>query len=234
MRSSWLIASVAIAILMLATPSVPVAAQLPAGTTKAVLSYVDAADGYVSVVRHWHGAGGQDVQVFPYTPYFWDGCLPFQNGALMFLLVSPVGYPPPGLSSSGAYTSQYLAKLGQTAGAALAQAQAALPAEQAQAKQNLQQIIGGLVTPGDPAYEALKAALGTVNSLPTYEDYGYATFMFLRWKWVYVPFPVPVPCAQIDIRSVPEGYGMPFVARAGGGGGGGPSSATGVAARAAH
>jgi hypothetical protein len=195
----------------------PAQVVYPAGTTNAVLSYVDAAGGHVSVVRHWTGPGaGQDAQVVPFTPYFWDGCLPFQSGALMVLLTSPVGYPAPQLTSSAAYTSQYLASLSQAASAALSQAAASLPPSQAQAAGNLEQLAAQLTTPGDPAYELLKAA-PLVNSLNAYEDYGYAVFMFVRWKWIYVPFPVPSPCAQVDVVSVPEGYGIPFVARSAGG-----------------
>jgi hypothetical protein len=200
------------AALALAGPAAPAQAPLPAGTTEAVLSYVDAAGGHVSVVRHWHGPGtGQDTQVYPMTPYWWDGCLPFQAGALMFLVTSPVGYAPPGLVGSSAYAGQVASRLGQALGARLQAASGQVPPDQGQAQQNLQRLAAELVTPGDPAYEALKAVSGQVNSLSAYEDYGYAVFMFIRWTWVYVPFPVPVPCAKIDFRAVPEGYGIPFV-----------------------
>ena len=64
----------------------------------------------------------------------------------------------------------------------------------------------------------MKAALGQVNSLNAYEDYGYAVFMFIRWKWVPVlGVPVPTPCAEVDFRTIPEGYAIPFVARTPGG-----------------
>ena len=213
-RISWVLAGVVIltVAVLLVAPNGPAAAQLPAGTTNAVLSYVDAADGHVSVVRHWHGSGGEDVQVTPFTPYWWDGCLPFQNGALMFLITSPVGYPPPQLTSSEAYASQYLAKLGQLTSAAIAQAGQSVSSRDAQA--NLARIQAAMVTPGSPEYEALKAA-PMINSLSAYEDYGYAVFMFVRWKWIYIPFPVPAPCAQIDIIGVSEGYGIPIVTQRG-------------------
>ena|GEM_PF-775188 len=193
--------------------------QTPAGTTNAVLSYVDAAGGHVSVVRHWHGPGtGEDTQVFPQTPYFWDGCLPFQNGALMFLVTSPVGYPPPGLTSAEAYTTQYLARVGQALGSHVAASAAQLSADESQGRANLERIAAGLTTPGDPAYEALKAAVGQINSLSNYEDYGYATFMFIRWKWVFVLFgAAPVACADVQVRTVPEGYAIPIITRRGGG-----------------
>jgi hypothetical protein len=45
----------------------------PAGSTGAVLSMVDAAAGRVEVVRRWPGAPS-DVGVYPFVPYFWDGC----------------------------------------------------------------------------------------------------------------------------------------------------------------
>lgn len=188
-------------------------AQLPAGTTNAVLSYVDAAGGHVSIVRHWRGPGtGQDTPVVPFKPYFWDGCLPFQDGALMLLVTSPVGYPPPGLTGAETYTTQYLARLGQVLRNSVVTSAMQLAQGQSAARQNLQQIASGLVTPGDLAYETMKAALGLINSLSAYEDYGYAVFMFIRWNWVYIPFPVPAPCARVDFQAVPEGYAVPFVA----------------------
>jgi len=193
--------------------AIPGSAQWPAGTTNDVLSFIDASGGHVSVLRGWHGGGGADVKVFPFTPYFWDGCLPFQNGALMFLLTSPVGYAPPGLTSADAYTSQYLARLGQTAGSALAQAQVTLPVQEADARQNLDRLILGMTTPGDPAYEVLKTAAGQINSLSAYEEYGYAVLMFVQWQWIYIPFPVPAPCSRVTIQSIPEGYGIPIVTR---------------------
>jgi hypothetical protein len=50
---------------------------------------------------------------------------------------SPVGYPPPGLTSSEAYTDQYVARLAQSIEAGVRQAATALPAEQSQARGNL-------------------------------------------------------------------------------------------------
>jgi hypothetical protein len=213
-RAAAILAALAAVGAVLAAPNAQ--GQMPAGTTEAVLSYVDAAGGHVSVVRHWHGPGtGQDTQVYPDTPYFWDGCLPFQNGALMFLVTSPVGYQPPGLVGSEEYTSRFLAGLGQALSSAVSAGASQVPADQQDARRNLQAVAIGLTTPGDPAYEAMKAVVGQVNSLDAYEKYGYAVFMFIRWRWVYIPFPVPVPCSQIDFRTVPEGYAIPFVARRG-------------------
>jgi hypothetical protein len=78
-----------------------------------------------------------------------------------------------------------------------------------QADANLQRVISGMLTPGDPAYESLKAALMQINDLAHYESYGYATFLFIRWKW-----DLPIPGCHTDVIRVPEGYGIPYVARA--------------------
>lgn len=164
-----------------------------------MLSFIDAAGGHVTVLRHWHGMGGQEVQVYPLVPYFWDTCLPGQ-GAIMILLATPVGYPVPGLTSSQEYTGRFVAQMGQWI------AQNLQSAPQAQDSQQLRRIIEGLVTPGDPAYEALKSAIGLVNSLSAYEDYGYATFLMIKWEWRF-PFPGCYP----TVVTVPEGYGIPYV-----------------------
>lgn len=184
---------------LLAVYEAPVSAQMPAGTTNAILSFIDAAGGHVSVLRHWHGAGGQDTQVYPFTPYFWNSCLP-GDGAIMILLTSPVGYPPPGLKSAEAYTRQYVGAMGQQVAQGLQQA----PSSQDDVQ--LKRIISGVVTPGDPAYEGLKAAVGSVNSLSAYEEYGFATFMFVKWEWRW-----PFPGCYSTVTTVPEGYGIPFV-----------------------
>lgn len=184
---------------LLATGTQPLSAQWPAGATNAVLSFIDAAGGHVTVLRHWHGMGGQEVQVYPLVPYFWDTCLPGQ-GAIMILLATPVGYPVPGLTSSQEYTGRFVTQMGQWI------AQNLQSAPQAQDSQQLRRIIEGLVTPGDPAYEALKSAIGLVNSLSAYEDYGYATFLMVKWEWRF-PFPGCYP----TVVTVPEGYGIPYV-----------------------
>jgi hypothetical protein len=74
---------------------------------------------------------------------------------------------------------------------------------------NLQAVIRGMVTPGDPAYESLKTVVMQVNDLAHYESYGYATFLFIRWRW-----DLPIPGCHTDVITVPEGYGVPYVARA--------------------
>ncbi|HLJ58878.1 MAG TPA: hypothetical protein VKZ50_04015 [bacterium] len=193
------VAALGVAVLVVAAMAATAWAQFPAGTTAAVLSFIDADGGHVSVNRHWYGAGGQDTQVYPFTPYFWNSCLP-GDGAIMTLITSPVGYPPPGLTSSGAYTTQFLDKLSQQI------TQGLQSASQSQSDPKLQQMIAGMRTPGNPAYEALKVGLGQVNTLNYYEDYGYATFLMIRWEWKW-PFPGCYP----TIVTVPEGYGIPFV-----------------------
>jgi hypothetical protein len=194
-------AAVAVITLLLVAAVGTARAQYPAGTTNAVLSFIDAVGSHVSVLRHWHGVGGQDTQVYPFTPYFWNSCLP-GDGAILILLTSPVGYPSPGLTSAEAYTSRYLGALGQQIAQGLQQGQT-------RNDMQLQRIITGVTTPGNPAYEALKAAVASVNSLSAYESYGYATFMFIKWEWRW-PFPGCYP----TVTTVPEGYGIPFVSRA--------------------
>jgi hypothetical protein len=66
-----------------------------------------------------------------------------------------------------------------------------------------------MVTPGDPAYESLKTVVMQVNDFAHYESYGYATFLFIRWRW-----DIPVPGCHTDVITVPEGYGIPYVATA--------------------
>jgi hypothetical protein len=171
-------------------------AQYPAGVTNAVLSFIDAAGNYVDVNRHWPPSP-QEVQVYPFVPYFWHSCLP-GDGAIVMLLIGP-GYAPPFGTSAETYTRQYLVSLGASIARGLSQAP--------QSEANLQSIIRGMVIPGDPAYEALKAAVMQVNDLAHYESYGYATFLLIRWKW-----DLPIPGCRTDVITVPEGYGIPHVA----------------------
>jgi hypothetical protein len=173
-------------------------AQYPAGSTNAVLSFIDAAGNHVDVNRHWP-TFPQEVQVYPFLPYFWHSCLP-GDGAIVMLLVAP-GYAPPFGTSAEAYTRQYLASLAASIVRGLSQAP--------QADANLQTVVRGMVMPGDPAYESLKAAVMQVNDLAHYESYGYATFLFIRWKW-----DLPIPGCHTDVITVSEGYGIPYVARA--------------------
>jgi hypothetical protein len=124
-------------------------------------------------------------------------CLP-GDGAIVMLLIGP-GYAPAFGTSAEAYTRRYLASLGARIARGLSQA--------AQAEANLQTVIRGMVTPGDPAYESLTAVVMQVNDLAHYEAYGYATFLFIRWKW-----DLPAPGCRTDVITVPEGYGIPYVA----------------------
>ena len=181
--------------LCVADPGYP---AYPAGATNAVLSFVDAAGSHASVNRHWPGYS-QDVQVYPFTPYFWNSCLP-GDGAIMLLLTGP-GYQPPVGTSAEAYTSQYLTSLGRRVAASLSRSPHASESDQ------LRTIIAGLTIPGNPAYESLKEGLLWVNSLASYESYGYAVFLMIHWKWVF-----PFPGCYADTVTVPEGYGIPYVA----------------------
>lgn len=131
----------------------------PAGATAAVLSFVDAAAGGVEVIRHWPGAAS-DTMVYPFIPYFWDGCPGV--GAIMMLITGPAGLP--------------------TGGEAIATALAARPAGDPAAQAAIARVIENLRTPGDPAVEALKAASPWVSDLQSYERLGYAVFLFIYWQ----------------------------------------------------
>ena len=194
---STLATSLAIGIAVGTAPNIG-NAQYPAGSTNAVLSFVDAGGNHVDVNRHWP-ASPQEVQVYPFVPYFWHSCLP-GDGAIVMLLIGP-GYAPPFGTSADAYTRQYLASLGVSIARGFSQAP--------QADTNLQAVIRGMVTPGDPAYESLKAAVMQVNDLAHYESYGYATFLFIRWRW-----DVPIPGCHTDVITIAEGYGVPYIATA--------------------
>lgn len=203
-RITGIVGAALAALAALVAGTIPGSAQWPAGSTNAVLSEIDADAGYVGVLRHWHGAGGDDVKVYPFTPYSWNSCAP-GDGAILTLLTSPVGYPPPGLQSSAEYVAHYVNAIGQ----GISRGLQTLP--QAQGNAQLQQIIAGMTTPGDPVYEALKVGVGTVNSLSAYEDYGYATFLFLKWEWRWL-----WPGCYGTVQTVPEGQGVPYVARTSG------------------
>jgi hypothetical protein len=173
-------------------------AAYPAGTTNAVLSFIDAAGSHVSVNRHWPWSP-EDVPMYPFTPYLWNSCLP-GDGAVILLVTGP-GYRPPIGTSAEDYTKQYLASLGRAIAASLS----GVP--RARGGSDLRKIIAGMTTPGDPVYETLKEGILWVNSLDYYESYGYAVFLVIRWKWVF-----PSPGCYTDMVTVPEGYGIPYVA----------------------
>ncbi len=181
----------------------PVAAAVYApGSTNALASYVDGEGGFVEVRRHWPWAPS-DVQVVPYRLYFWNTCLP-GDGAILILLTSPLDVPPPWAVLSTYYApstepaqfvqTYVLGRLGQL-GQAIGPTQPALARALIQA-----------VTPGTLSYEAVKGAWAYVTSLRTYERYGFATFLLIRWEWRF-----PFPGCYARVVSVPEGYGIPDV-----------------------
>ncbi len=173
-------------------------AAYPAGTTNAVLSFIDAAGGHVSVNRHWP-RNPEDVQMYPFIPYLWNSCLP-DDGAIILLVTGP-GYQPPIGTSAEDYTRQYLASLGRTIAASLSGVPQTLGGS------DLRTIIAGMTTPGNPVYESLKEGILWVNNLDYYESYGYAVFLVIRWKWVF-----PSPGCYTEMVTIPEGYGIPYVA----------------------
>jgi len=144
-----------------------------------VLSFVDAASGLVEVVRHWPAAPA-DVTVRPFVPYFWDGCP--GPGAIMMLVTGPPG-------------SQMLAE-------SAAEGLEARASQAVSARSAVATIIAELRTPGSPAAEALKSVTLPVADLATYERWGYAVFLFIRWAGV--------KCV-VTAQPVAEGYGIPFV-----------------------
>ncbi len=165
----------------------------PAGLTGAVLSFIDAAAGRLEVVRHWPHAS-VDVDIFPFIPYFWTGCP--GPGAIMILVTAPrtpESPVPPGFSDV-ARTHGIEARLGETIRTALRGGWS----EQTE----LWRLVAGTRTPGDPIFEAAKALVPQIADLGTYERRGYAVFAFIIWQgW---------RCG-VTFRSVPEGYGIPFV-----------------------
>ncbi len=136
-------------------------APVPAGSTAAVLSFVDASAGRVEVVRHWPGATW-DVEVYPFVPYLWNGCP--GPGAIMMLVTGPAGGLP--------LPERIADALGNR-----------LPAA-GPVRDQIARIIRALRTPGDPAEEALKVATPWVSDLLTYERLGYAVFVFIHWQGI--------------------------------------------------
>lgn len=133
-----------------------------AGSTGAVLSFIDAAAGMVEVVRHWP-AVPSDVAIYPFVPYFWDACP--GPGAIMMLLTGGPGAPP--------LFDHIIAALGK------------LELADGAVRDEIARIIRALRTPGDPAQEALKAGAPWVSDLASYERGGYAVFLFIHWQGLW-------------------------------------------------
>lgn len=169
------------------------------GTTNAVLSFID--DTHVEIVRYWP-ARPTDVAVAPFSPQFWDFCLPGM-GAIMILLTAPLDLPPVWALANPEYFDPDAA------------ARRVLPLILGRVSANVARIdneqvrrqLTNSLLPGQPAYEQLKAAIGAeVRSMATYQKYGYAAFMFIKGGW-FLWFPI----CETTIETVPEGYGIPHV-----------------------
>ena len=175
------IATVAVGSLLLLAVTPSGGQLISAGGSAAVLSFIDAAAGRVEIVRHWPWASS-DVDVYPFVPHAWGGCP--GPGAIMMLITGP------GIGSSLA--------------ARIARALTMLPLALNTRPRGLEimRIGAALQAPGDPAAEALKAAIPAISDLATYERFGYAVFLFIHWQGTY--------CA-VTFKAVPEGYGIPFV-----------------------
>lgn len=168
----------------------PVRGQIhPAGSTAAVLSFVDGAAGRVEIVRHWPEAP-VDVDVYPFVPYFWDGCP--GPGAVMILVTgspapSPIEVRLTRLREIVARLSAVVREAGR---------------REAPEGDDLLPLSASLSTPGDPFLESAKTWAPRIADLRTYERAGYAVFAFITWQgW---------RCG-VTFRAVPEGYGIPFV-----------------------
>jgi len=165
---------------------------VPAGSTGAVLSFIDAAAGRVEVVRHWPEAPG-DVDVYPFVPYFWDGCA--GPGAILMLVAGPV--PP-----IGPGPRPPLPAATRTLGFLLADALRPQAGTDAGELAALRQLAASLRTPGDSLRAAVASLAAPIADLDSYERHGYAVFAFFTWQgW---------RCG-VTLRAVPEGYGIPFV-----------------------
>lgn len=157
------------------------AQPIPAGAAAAILSFIDAAAGRVEVLRGWPAAPSH-VDVSPFVPYFWGGCP--GPGAVMMLVTGPGSGPP--------LADRIARVLSRRVPGPRPSGEAA----------EIARIAAGLRTPGAPAQEALAAAAPWISDLATYERWGYAVFLFIRWAGI--------SCVATFV-TVPEGYGIPFV-----------------------
>lgn len=168
----------------------------PAGSTNAVLSVVH--DGFAEVTRWWPG-NPRDVDVYPWTLYWWNSCLP-GDGAIMMLITAPVDIPP-----AWALTSSYYDPA-TVASRVLAAMRAPLMRTAASTSvEHVREALRRMTIPGQLEYEVLKGAAPEIRSMDVYEKYGYAVFLFIKWEW---SFP---PGCKTTIESIPEGYGIPYV-----------------------
>jgi hypothetical protein len=134
-----------------------------------------------------------DVDIHPFVPYFWTGCP--GAGAIMILVTGPgMGRNLIADHAGDGRAREISTRLAETVRAALH--------EDAAEAAELQQLVLGTRTPGDPIFETAKAFAPLITDLGTYERRGYAVFAFITWQgW---------RCGVI-FRAVPEGYGIPFV-----------------------
>lgn len=174
------IATVAVGALLLLTVTPSSGQLISAGGSAAVLSFIDAAAGRVEVVRHWPWAS-VDVDVYPFVPYVWGGCP--GPGAIMMLITGPGFGPSLAVRIARALTLP-------------------LALNTRPRVLEITRIGAALQSPGDPAEEALKAAIPVISDLAAYERFGYAVFLFIHWQGTH--------CA-VTFKAVPEGYGIPFV-----------------------
>lgn len=158
----WAAAGSAALLVSLAGSSPDRGVSEEAGSSSAVLSFIDATAGRVEVVRHWPEAPS-DVTIYPFVPYFWDACP--GPGAIMMLISGGPGAPP--------LIARTIAALNT------------LDPADADTRREIARILHSLRTPGDPAQEALKAAAPWVSDLASYERWGYAVFLFIHWQGLW-------------------------------------------------
>jgi hypothetical protein len=173
--------TVGLVALTLGSAASSIAQPIPAGESAAVLSFIDSAAGRVEVVRHWPWAPA-DVDVYPFVPYFWAGCP--GPGAIM-MLVTGAGAGAPILDRLVSALDRLTAPPSGLRGAA-----------------EIGRIAATLRSPGDPSQEVVKALVPWISDLATYERRGYVVFLFIHGQGLH--------CVA-TLKTVPEGYAIPFV-----------------------